>query len=66
MNSTREVHADLRRVAHDLVVDHVAVARPRLRHDDEEPRALLGALADAVEQRLTGDRLVGEDEHGRH
>ena len=34
----REVDADLRGVAHDLVVDHVAVARPGLRHDDEEAR----------------------------
>ena len=66
MNSSGEVHADLRGVAHDLVVDHVAVARPRLRDDDEEARALLGAFADAVEQRLAGDRLVGEDEHRRH
>ena len=37
-----EVHADLRGVAHDVVVDHVAVARPGLRDDDEEARALLG------------------------
>ena len=37
----REVHAHLRGVAHDLVVDDVAVPRPGLRDDDEEPRALL-------------------------
>ena len=59
----REVDAHLRRVAHDLVVDDVAVARPRLRHDDEEARVPpRRALADAIEQRLAADRLVREDQ----
>ena len=62
----REVHADLRGVAHDLVVDDVAVPRLGLGDDDEEPRPLLTAFADAIEQRLAGDRLVREDEHRRH
>ena len=62
----RQVHADLRGVAHDLVVDDVPVPRLGLRDDDEESCARLTTFADAIEQRLAGDRLVREDEHRRH
>ena len=63
----REVDAHLGGVAHRLVVDHVAVARAALGHDDVEARVALGvALADGVEQLAAADRLVGEHEDVGH
>ena len=63
----REVDPHLGGVAHDVVIDHVPVARPLLRHDHVEVHVPAGrALAHAIEQVLAADRLVRQDQDVRH
>src|SRR4051794_22292820 len=63
----RQFQAVLGGVAHVLVVDHVAVLRLVLRADHVGVDLLaLRPLPDGVDQRLTGDRLVGDDEGALH
>ena len=64
----REVDAHLRGVEHGVVVDDVAVPRPRARHADDEARRRSSAARSLhrLEQRAPAEGLVGDDEDRPH